>query len=58
MELNFSNKTLYFINNLGINTEQSLFTKKVHKSKTVHKIKCEMQKHRMKAFLCSYSIAL
>lgn len=35
MELNFPNKTLYFINNLSINTEQSLFTKK----KTLHKSK-------------------
>ncbi len=59
MELNFSNKTLYFINNLSINIEQSLFTKTIFTTKVRdHKIKCEMQKHRMKAFHCSWLIAL
>lgn len=53
MELNFSNKTLYFINNLSINIEQSLFTKTMFTTKVRdHEIK--RGKHRMKAdLLCS-----
>ncbi len=43
MELNFSNKTLYFINNLSINIEQSLFTKTMFKTKEITRsnVKCK-----------------